>query len=265
VYHRIKEYDWDTEATIGISPHSFSESQADVTTPQSGGMIPGIGGLQIGKVKKIDEDPQGETRILCDVPVITASGDGVWARQTTYYATKEAGNFFIPEVGDEVILGFLNEDPRYPVIIGSVYSKSQMPPYTPDAENTYKAIVTNSKMKIEFEDIKRIITIWTPNENYIEISDDQGTITIEDENKNKVVMSSSGIDFYTPKDFIVKADGNINMEAQMAISIKATQALTAEGLSVETKASTSNTMKGTTCEVNGSAQTTVKGGVVMIN
>lgn len=265
VYHRIKEFDWDTEATIGISPQAFSETQKDIATPPASGMVPAIHGLQIGKVQKIDEDPQGETRIKVDIPVISESGDGVWARQSTYYATKEAGNFFLPEIGDEVVLGFLNDDVRYPIIVGSVPSKSQMPAYTPDAENTYKAIVTNSKMKIEFEDIKRICTIWTPNGNTMIFSDDEGSITIEDENKNKMVMDSAGINIYTPKDLVIHADGNIKMTSTGKTEQEATQAFSIKGLSVASEASTSNTMKGATTEVNGSATTTIKGGIVLIN
>lgn len=265
VYHRLKDSTWDTEVTIGMSAQMFSETQKDIGSPPAGGQLPGVHGLQIGTVQKIDADPMGEMRIQVDIPVIAASGDGVWARQTTYYATKDAGNFFMPEIGDEVVCGFLNGDPRFPIIVGSVYSKKHPTAYEADGPNTYKALTTNSKMKIEFEDVKRIITIWTPNNNQIIISDDEQSITIEDETKNKIVMSPTGIDMYTPKDFTVKADGLVSIEAGSTMALKATQAFTAEGLSVETKASSSNTMKGATAEVNGSATTTIKGGVVMIN
>ncbi|HHG86580.1 MAG TPA: type VI secretion system tip protein VgrG, partial [Bacteroidetes bacterium] len=265
VYHRLKEFDWDTEVTIGLAPQNFAESQKDIQTPPASGMLPAVHGLQIGTVKKIDADPQGETRILVDIPILIETGDGVWARQAAYYATKEAGNFFQPEIGDEVVMGFLNDDIRYPIILGSVYSKTHMPAYTPDEPNTYKAIVTNSKMKIEFEDIKRIMTLETPNGNTMIYSDDEGSITIEDENKNKIVMDAKGINIYTPIDLIIKADGLISMEAMKTIDIKATQDLTEEGLNVTSKASAANTMKGATAEVNGSATTTIKGGVVMIN
>ena len=148
VYHRIKDVTWDTEVTIGMSPQMFSETQKDIGSPPAGGQLPGVHGLQIGTVQKIDADPQGEMRIQVDIPVIAASGDGVWARQSTYYATNEAGNFFMPEIGDEVVCGFLNGDPRFPIIVGSVYSKKHPTAYEADGPNTYKAITTNSKMKI---------------------------------------------------------------------------------------------------------------------
>jgi Rhs element Vgr protein len=265
VYHRIKDMHWETELTIGLSPQMFSETQRDIQSPSSSGMLPGVNGVQIGVVQKIHEDPQGETRILVDVPVIAASGDAVWARQATYYATKEAGNFFMPEIGDEVLLAFINDDPRFPIIIGSVYSKKHMPAYTPDGPNTYKAITTNSKMKIEFEDVKRIITIWTPNGNMIEINDDKQSITILDETQNKMVMDPKGITWDTPKDFKLTATGKIEMKAQQTVSIEATQDLSIKGLNVKSEASVAISMKGATAEVNGSGQTTIKGGMVMIN
>lgn len=265
VYHRIKDMHWETEVTIGLSPQMYTESQRDIQSPAASGMLPGVNGVQIGVVQKIHEDPQGESRILVDIPVISPSGDAVWARQATYYATKEAGNFFYPEIGDEVLVAFINDDPRFPIIIGSVHSKKHMPAYTPDGPNTYKAITTNSKMKIEFEDVKKIITIWTPAGNQIVISDEDKSITILDETANKMVMDPKGITWHTPKDFKLTADGLIDIKATKTISIEATQDLSIKGLNVKSEASVAISMKGATAEVNGSGQTTIKGGMVMIN
>lgn len=265
IYHRIKDMHWETELTIGLSPQMYSETQRDIQSPGASGMLPGVNGVQIGVVQKIHEDPQGEYRILVDIPVIAESGDAVWARQATYYATKEAGNFFYPEIGDEVLVAFINDDPRFPIIIGSVHSQKHVPAYTPDGPNTYKAITTNSKMKIEFEDIKKIITIWTPAGNQIVISDDEKSITILDETQNKMVMDPKGITWHTPKDFKLTADGLIDIKATKTISIEATQDLSIKGLNVKSEASVAISMKGATAEVNGSGQTTIKGGMVMIN
>ncbi len=265
VFHRIKEGHWETEAIIGLSPEMYSETQRDIQSPAASGMSPGVNGVQIGVVQKIHEDPLGESRILIDLPMISPSGDAVWARQATYYATKEAGNFFYPEIGDEVLVAFINDDPRYPIIIGSVHSKKHMPAYTPDAPNTYKAITTNSKMKIEFEDVKKIITIWTPAGNQIVISDEDKSITILDETANKMVMDPKGITWHTPKDFKLTADGLIDIKATKTISIQATQDLTIKGMNVTSQAQVAITMKGATAEVNGSGMTTIKGGMVMIN
>lgn len=266
VIHKIKDHTWETEIIIGLTAQFASETQRDMQSPAASGMMPALSGLQISKVQKIDADPLGENRVKLDIPVIAESGDGVWARQSVPYATKDGGFFWIPEVGDECIVGFLNDDPRYPVIMGSVPSKSQKAAYTPDSKNTFKAITTNGgKMKIEFEDIKKIITITTPAGNKMTIDDDKKSITIEDEHTNKMVMDKSGFKFTTPKDFVVEATGNIQMKSTGKTEIKATQDFTADGLNVTTKAQVANSMKGVQCEVNGSAMTTVKGGMVMIN
>jgi len=140
VFHHMERGEWTTQVSFGLSPQWFTEEQFDIEAPLTSGLLPGIQGLQIGKVKKIHEDPDGENRIQVDVPMITPSGDGVWTRLATFYATNQAGAFFMPEVDDEVILGFLNEDPRYPIILGSVYSSKRKAPYTPDNKNTTKAI-----------------------------------------------------------------------------------------------------------------------------
>lgn len=274
VKHTYENSDWNTTIYVGLDAKFFSDRQNANSTQAApaAGMTGGLSGLQVGTVMKIHDDPQKQMRVLVKVPVLGGEGgdgedsNGVWARLGTNYATKSAGFFTYPEINDEVIVGFLNEDPRFPIILGSVPGQSHETAYKPDDKNTYKAFTSNSKMKIEFEDIKKILTIWTPNKNYMIFSDDKGSITIEDENKNKMVMDSKGINFYTPFDFVVKADGNIQMESKMKTELKAKMDFSIESsMNVNNKASIANTMKGATCEVNGSGMTTIKGGMVMIN
>jgi uncharacterized protein involved in type VI secretion and phage assembly len=267
VSHHIYEETWMTEVKVGLSDDWFIETKPNIATPPAAGLIPPIHGLQIGVVKDIHTDPRGEIRVLVDVPVIEPSGKGLWARLAHFYATNEAGQFFMPEIGDEAVLGFLNDDPNFPMILGTVYSNTHVAPYVPDEENTYKAIVTNSHMKIEFEDVKRILTIWTPNENYMIFSDDEGTITIEDENKNKMVMSADGINMYTPKDFVLLADANISIEAGSNIEVKAGANYKCEaGANWDAKAGANLTAEGSAmATLKAGGQTIVKGGMVMIN
>ncbi|MCB9233188.1 MAG: type VI secretion system tip protein VgrG [Bacteroidia bacterium] len=265
VVHTFVETLWHTEVMLGLDPVLFTDSTRNVISAPASGLVPGIEGLQIGVVKRIHEDPDGEYRVQVEIPIIEAGSANVWARMLKYYATGDAGNFFYPEIGDEVILSFLNNDPRYPVILGSVYSSTHVPPYTPDEENKYKAIVTRNQLKIEFDDIDLITTILTPNGNTMIFSDKEGSITIEDENKNKMVMNSAGVDWYTPGDLTIKVDGNMEVKVTGNITHEATGDLKGKGMNVTHEASVGNTMKGATAEVNGSATTTIKGGMVMIN
>ncbi|MCG8415964.1 MAG: type VI secretion system tip protein VgrG [Pseudomonadales bacterium] len=265
VFHEIAEGDWSTEVHFGMSADWFAEKR-DLATPPASGLLPGVEGLHIGVVMKLDEDPEKQNRIQVKVPVLQAETQGVWARLSNYYASNGFGEFFIPEIGDEVILGYLNNDPGHPVILGSLYSASRTPPYDLTAENYIKAIVTQSKMKVEFDDENKIITIVTPESNKIVISDDDKSILIQDQTDNKVELSTGGITLDSPKDIAIKATGKISMDATGEISISSSADVKASGLNIEHSANVGMTVKGgASAELSAGGNTTVKGAMVMIN
>lgn len=182
------------------------------------------------------------------------------------YATGGMGTFFLPEPGDEVLVGFMNQDPGHPVILGSLYGAKHQPPYEYEAKNNTKAIVTREKMRIEFDEEKKIITVSTPRKNTVELSDDGKRIRLTDENKNEITMDKNGITLSSAKDITLKAKGNITMDATMKLSGTAKQDVSLEGLNVKVQAKVGATVKGNaTAELSASGQTTVKGAMVMIN
>jgi len=265
VTHEVEKGNWTTKVGFGLDDKWFSETTR-LESPQTSGLLPGISGLQIGVVKQIDEDPDGEYRVLVNVPIIEESGDGIWARLANFYASDGIGNYFYPETNDEVVLGFLNDDPRFPVILGSLYGKKLKPPYTPDSENKTKGLVTKSEMKLTFDEDKKVITIETPGGNKMEISDDAKSITLEDQNSNKIQMSDSGILLDSPNDVTIKAGGNFNVEATSAATVKATGDATLQGNNVNVKASMALSAEGSaSAALKASGQVEVKGAMVMIN
>ncbi|MFA8434709.1 MAG: type VI secretion system tip protein VgrG [Marinifilaceae bacterium] len=265
VNHRIAGGDWKTEVGLGINPEFITERE-NVNCPSASGLLPGIEGLQIGKVSKLDGDPEDENRIQVEIPILNGDTNTVWARLSNLYGTNKSGSFFIPEVDDEVILGFFNNDPRFPVILGSLYSSKNAPPYQLEAENNTKAIVTKEKMKIEFDEEKKVVTIVTPGENKIVISDDAKGIKLEDQNSNVIEMNDKGVSITSAKDITLKADSKIVLNATADIQMKSSANVDVKGLNVQASADTGLTMKGNaTAELSASGQTTVKGAMVMIN
>ena len=229
------------------------------------GVLPGIQGLQIGTVKQIDEDPDGEYRILVDVPMIEESGIGVWARLLHEYASEEYGTFFLPEVGDETVLGFLNEDPRFPIILGSLYGKKKKPPFTPEKKNNTKAIVTKSMLKLVFDEDKKSITVETPAGNKIALSDDEKSISLVDQNQNQVTLSESGIVLDSPKDIKITSKGKFSVDA-MEVAITSKGDANIEGSNVSAKAKMAFLAQGSAqAALKASGQVEVKGAMVMIN
>ncbi|MEI6897392.1 MAG: type VI secretion system tip protein VgrG [Psychromonas sp.] len=266
VTHQVNNGSWLTKVQFGMSP-AWSAEYRDIVAPPASGLVPGVEGLQIGVVQKLDGDPHEQYRIQVSVPVLEAETKGIWARLATFYASSEFGNFFIPEVGDEVVLGYFNNNPCEPVILGSLYSSARKPAYAISAENEIKAIVTKNKLKIEFDEQKNAITIETPGENKIVLSDDGKYILLEDQNKNKVELSEAGIVLDSPKDIKISAKGKITIEAVGEVAMKSSTAdAKVDGLNVTVTAQVGVTVKGSaSAELSASGQTTVKGAIVMIN
>lgn len=265
VTHEIEAGQWITTAEFGLSPTWFTE-QHDVMAPPAAGLLPGIGGLHVGKVTKLDEDPDGQQRVQVSIPVLGSAAQPVWARLLQFYASNAFGAFFVPELADEVVLGFFDNDPTHPVILGSLYSSNRAPPYTLTAENNTKAIVTRCKAKIEFDDENKVITVMTPAKNKIVLSDQDKSILLLDQNNNRAELNPSGITLDSPKDIKVKANGTITLDAVGTISITSQADVKSAGLNVVCEGQVGFTGKGSaTAELSASGETVVRGAMVMIN
>ncbi|MGK0388256.1 MAG: Rhs element Vgr protein [Maribacter sp.] len=275
VTHRIKNAEWKTTIKFGLSPEWYHESHSNnMNTPRAAGLLPPIFGIQLGVVTKLEGDPDGQSRIQVILP-FTGTKDAkmeLWARCIQPYASGEFGFFFMPEIGDEVLIGFLNDDPRFPIVLGSLYGKGQnkIPKgmEMKDANNN-KVIMTRSGMKIEFfekfekgrkkdekTEVEKKITIETSKGSSkghrIMISEDakgkKGSVKIENINdkvKNFILLDEKGITISSKegKDITIEAKGNlnlkgkdINIEASGNLNLKAKETKNDAKLSV-TKAS----------------------------
>ena len=265
VMHHIVDGNWTTEVEFGMPTYWFTE-QHQLHAPEAAGLCAGIGGLHIGIVQKLDADPEGQSKIQVSMPLMNASTVGVWARFASFYGSAGFGAFIIPEIGDEVVLGFFNNDPSNPVILGSLYSSKHVPPYELAANNYFKALVTRSKLTLEFDDNNKVVTIITPAKNKIVISDQDKSILLQDENGNKVELSPSGILLDSPKDVTIKAGGKVAISAVQNVEIAAQMDVKTTGLNINSTANVSLVAKGTaSAELSAAGQTTVKGAMVMIN
>ncbi len=265
VTHSFTSCNWITDAEFGLDPEWFAE-KPDIVAPPAAGFLPGVEGLHLGIVKQLNDDPGKEHRIQVIIPVMKAEKEGVWARIAKFYGSNGVGSFFMPEVGDEVVLGYFNNDPCHPVILGSLYSSKHPPPHELAAENPIKAIVTKSRLKLEFDDDKKVTTIETPGGNKVVLSDDDGSISLEDQNSNSVIMNKDGISLDSPKTIKLTAKGKIELDSVQGTSITSKADLTLEGLNITANAKVGLTAKANaTAELSASGQTTVKGAMVMIN
>lgn len=190
-----------------------------------------------------------------------------WLRPVNVSAGAERGFYFIPEVGDEVLVGFEGGNAEKPYLLGSLYNGRDKPgPSWPDKDNSFKGILTSSKLKIEFDDKKKITTIETPGGNKAVLSDDGKSILLQDQNQNKVELTTDGIKLESPKDIKITSKGSVTIDAVNAIKILSKADVKVNGLNVNLDAQVGVVAKGAaTAELSASGQTTVKGSMVMIN
>ena len=86
-------------------------------------------GLQIGVVADFVEDKTGELLIKVLLPSVDMqTTSAVWAQLASPDAGPARGFYFRPEPKDEVVVGFLNSDPRCPVIVGSLFTSKNAAP-----------------------------------------------------------------------------------------------------------------------------------------
>lgn len=265
VHHDIAMGNWYTDVEFGLSPHWFAERE-DISPPPASGQLPGVDGLQVGLVTKLDGDPAEEGRIQVSLPVMENEEEGLWARLATLYGTNGAGTFFIPEVGDEVVLGFFNADPRHPVILGVLHSSGRPAPEALAKENNTKAIVTREKLKITFDEEKKVMTLETPGGNKMTLSDDVKGITLEDQNQNTLTLNDKGMTLESSKDIAITAKGKITLDATGELGLTSKADVKIKGMNLNATADVGLVAKGSaSAELSASGQTTVKGATVMIN
>lgn len=249
VRHEISDGNWTVNAEFGINPKWFSETY-DIHENPAAGLLSAVNGLQVGVVSQLEEDPEGEDRILVQIPIINNEEQGIWTRIASLDAGENRGAFFRPEIGDEVIVGFINDDPNHAVILGMLHSSAKPAPIVASDDNHEKGFITRSEMKLLFDDDKKSITIETPSGKKISIDEDAGFIVIEDENSNSITLDDNGILAESGSDFIIKATRDVKIEGSN-IELKANANFKAEG--------------NAGAEVSTSAVAVLKGSLVQIN
>ncbi len=208
VSHQIEEGRIFTDIEFGLKEDFFTPKNIFDRNQ----LVNSITGLHLGKVLQIHNDPNNQYRIKVELPILNDLGNGIWAKLTQpYTGGGNGGTFFIPEVGTQVVVSFVGNDSRHPVVLGCLYNDSMKPYQSIEEENNFKAFVTKNDLKIQFDEGEKEIMISTPGGNEITLNDENSEITIKDSSNNQIKASSSGID--------LKSSGKLNIDASDGISI----------------------------------------------
>jgi uncharacterized protein involved in type VI secretion and phage assembly len=144
-----------------------------------------------------NQDPTSQGRVQVQLPWSPDAAGGshqTWARLATTMAGGSRGTWFVPEVGDEVLVSFQGGDSRWPYVLGGLWNGKDSPPETIDAQNDIKSIVSREGIRITLDDTAGSVTLTlkTPGGQSVTMTDGGNQITIEDSNGNSIQMAPGG-------------------------------------------------------------------------
>lgn len=145
-----------------------------------------------------DPDAQGRVRVrLPWSPDTNGASYEAWARIATLMAGSERGTWFIPEVGDEVLVSFEAGDPSRPYVVGALWNGVDAPPEAMDSggENNLRTIHSRNGIVIQFDDTNgsEKLKIETPRGQTIVLDDGASSVTMRDANGNSATFDPGGV------------------------------------------------------------------------
>jgi len=213
-----------------------------------------------------------------------------WIRVSQEWAGKTWGSIFIPRMGQEVIVEFLEGDPDRPIITGRVYNAEQMPPYTLPANQTQSGIKTRSSKggsgsncnELRFEDkmgselvllhAEKDLTTEVENDETRTVGHDRTTTITNDETKT-ITQGNETIKLKMGNQSTTVDLGKITTEAMQSIELKVGQSsilidqtgVTIKGMTINIEGQIQVQVKGVIIQVSADALLQMKGGITLIN
>ncbi|GEO04172.1 hypothetical protein AAE02nite_18360 [Adhaeribacter aerolatus] len=227
-------------------------------------------------------DPEGLGRVKVQFYWQKAPESTPWIRVVTNMAGNGTsavhGFYFIPEIDDEVMVGFEDNNPDKPFVMGSVYHKKVAPTDWKDSKNNYKVLRTRNGNEIYFsdkdgkEEIKILNKATGDPTNFISLSmEGQGKITIQ--TKGDLVMKAKSIEMTAEEGIKIKSGKATDMKAQelsvkadQGIKVNSGQATEIKAMDMKVNADNAINLKGqqmslesTTTKLKASAQLSIEG------
>lgn len=200
-----------------------------------------IAGVVIGIVTN-NKDPDGMGRVKVKFPWREESDESHWARVATMMAGKERGAFFLPEVGDEVLVAFEHGDIHYPYVLGALWNGVDGPPETnADGKNNIRKIRSRSGHEIVFcddaENGREKVEVHTAAGHSVLLDDTKGGERVEivdKTGKNAIRIDSVQNSMIIESAMNLKIKGQmVEIEAGGMMTVKAGATMTIQGALVK--------------------------------
>ncbi|MEL6398792.1 MAG: VgrG-related protein [Cyanobacteria bacterium J06607_6] len=204
-----------------------------------------------------NQDPDELGRVRVRFPTLTPQEDGSahesnWARIVAVGAGDDRGFYCLPEIEDEVLVGFEHGDIHRPYVLGNVWNGTDAPPhavsdtvnrgkvrlrtlrtrtghqmqFVEEDQNASQAgisLETAAGAQVSLNDSTGTITIATPNGHQLSFSDSQGGITMQSQGGHEITLNDA-LQVLT-----VRSTGILNLQATTAINIQAIGPINLQG------------------------------------
>jgi uncharacterized protein involved in type VI secretion and phage assembly len=215
----------------------------------------GINGVAAGIV--IDnEDIKKLGRVKLKFPWLSDDNESNWARVATLMSGAERGSFFLPEVGDEVLVAFDHGNIDCPYVIGMLWNSAAVPPQdNGDGENNIRTFKSRSGHQLTFDDTADktklelvsgglhtillddassgpIVEITSAGGNSIKMDDNAKTITIESGGNSILIdATANAVSIESAVQLSIKAT-SIEIEGSASLALKSSGPVTIEGMPI---------------------------------
>jgi phage baseplate assembly protein gpV len=198
-------------------------------------------GVTTGKVIQVVPDPMFLSRVQVQLPWIDCSNNDLspFARVATPMAGPAHGMYFIPNIGDEVLVAFENGDVNVPYIIGSLWN-GLAPPPLPSPDLQIRTISTLVGNQINFTEDPPSISILTPSGNLVQLGPPGPGV---------VIQSAAGV----------------NIQVGSTVMTVTTAGVTITAANITLSATTELTLNAPTVNITGATTCNIRGGTVNIN
>jgi len=161
-----------------------------------GGRWYGVFPAQVLDIK----DPDSQGRVKITLPWSPDAKGGryeAWARLATLFGGNNRGSWFIPDVGDEVLVAFEQGDARRPYVLGGLWNGRDKAPASMDsAGKNFKKVLRSRngvKVTLDDEDGQEKLVLETPGGQRMTLKDGPGTVEIVDNSGNSLKLEPTGI------------------------------------------------------------------------
>jgi phage baseplate assembly protein V len=201
-----------------VSTHRFNRPRAQTTDKRFFGVVEAV------VVDVVDPDKEGRVKIQFpwfDDEMVTE-----FCRVRQLYAGNGYGTFFVPEIGDEVLVSFVHGDMRMPIILGGLYNGKDKPPSDRQKDKDEKMIRTKAGHALIFDDHLKKVTLKSNAGNTLELDDQAKKVTLESNSGHTLELDDQAkkVTLKTSSGQTVVLDGSSSMITIEAtnVAVKAT-------------------------------------------